>query len=330
MKYFTCFILALFFLYSCKENSVSTGEILSSDEQTLEMTDTLEENSEVSSDHFDESTQQIISFYNDVLSRMFPDRSLSVNSGDFHVPYDASLAEDIEGGGMSTSYLRVMENEVTEVGLIIYEDEHIKEEDFPQTLSMAILEPGNFLVHAQLTEIGNQAILRVSSNTSGNLDQGPFDFTYFVYATYLVNLNALHSVRSSEKDPVLSETTQQEIIEKRAPGLYGHFSGIACQEAMLENCVSDSYSLNFGFGGVVHVRQIGVYQCDLIGFFRDTENLTFLPLRYQNPGEAVDLTNLSDAPFNVPVMIDSYENNQDNVIWFKKGNRYIPQGKFAH
>lgn len=120
----------------------------------------------------------VVPFYNDLLTKMFPDRELSVIWNSDRLTYESSLAENIEGGGISLNYLRVMEYGSEYVGIIGFEvyDEMIYHNCF------AVLDQDQYLCSAKVVDIQGNAILKVTSNKSGKIDTGPYDYAYYYFA----------------------------------------------------------------------------------------------------------------------------------------------------
>lgn len=120
------------------------------------------------------SISDTIAFFNNYLVENFNDRIFQLEDNNAAFSYDISLAENIEGGGVSTHYLNVIENGVN-VGIIGFGS-------FDTTIyttCVAILSPDNFISWLRVVDVDNTAILEVYSNTSGLLAEGPFDVNYF-------------------------------------------------------------------------------------------------------------------------------------------------------
>lgn len=185
----------------------------------------------------------IVAFYNNILGHLYPNRTLSTQYEDNAITVSPDALENIEGGGMSTKYLRVVDEIDFEVGTIIYETNTSLN---PITLSIAILEEGNFLVSAMLLDINGQTVLRVSSNDSGNLDMGTSSYVYFTYDD-LIHLGPIYTKEMTgdiRPNSLLSEQEKEELIKRIAFNKEGNYSTYS-QEGMIEISKGEFISRDF-------------------------------------------------------------------------------------
>jgi len=156
------------------------------------------------------SEDSIVAFYNKILSLLYPNRSLSTQYEDSPINVSSNALEHVEGGGMSTKFLSIVEDSDLEIGAIIYET---STSPYPITLSIAILEKGNMIVSPLLIEMNGHTVLRVSSNNSGNPDMGPYDYNYFTYAESLVNLQPILTKMKLYAPPNLCLKDKESAVE---------------------------------------------------------------------------------------------------------------------
>lgn len=224
------FLNLVFILNSCqqtKERGTESDGIVSDDEVTeTDVNSATPENNPLVS-----TEDSIVAFYNNILGRLYPNRTLSTQYERNAITVSPNALENIEGGGESRKYLRVVDEIDLEVGTIIYET---NDSAYPITLSVAILEEGNFLISAILTEINGQIVLRASSNDSGNLDMGTSSYVYFNYDES-INLRPIYIKRmvgDRTRKPLLSPEEKEKIINDTASNKQNNYSTYSQEEVI--------------------------------------------------------------------------------------------------
>lgn len=222
------FLNFVLFLNSCQEKQKKNTESIKNITETTEEKKTIispEEKPHVISE------DSIVSFYNNVLGRLYPNRTLSTQYESHAITVSSSALENIEGGGESRKYLRVVDEIDLEVGTIMYE---INTSLYPITLSIAILEEGNFLVSSMLTEINGDIVLRIISNDSGNLDMEPYDYIYFIY-NESISLRPIYTkkmVYNTAPKPLLSKQEKEEAMKNIALHMQGNYPTYSQEEVI--------------------------------------------------------------------------------------------------
>jgi hypothetical protein len=117
-------------------------------------------------------------FYDNQLKELYPDRELITFWHEDRLTYESSLAENIEGGGISLNYLQVLDSGTQQVGIIGFE----LFDNVAYTNCFAVLNVGQYLCATQVIDIQGYPILEVTSNSSGNKDLGPYDYSYYYFA----------------------------------------------------------------------------------------------------------------------------------------------------
>lgn len=222
LVFFLNLVLAL---NSCQQKNNTVDESEANADEAVETTNDLTSSEEESPVISEDS---IVEFYNKVLGGLYPNRTISVQYEDRPIAVSPNALENVEGGGESRKYLRVVDEIDFEIGTIIYET---RSSPYPITLSMAILEEGYSLAFSMLTEINGSTVLRVSSNDSGNLDMGPYDFNYFSYAE-LVNLQPILTKKMVENEPDLSPKDKESAIKNISREEYDQGSRFSQDEIM--------------------------------------------------------------------------------------------------
>jgi hypothetical protein len=240
--FFLNFVLVLDSCQQTKEGTTAKSERIVSDDDVAGTDRGITPSS--SEDHSQVITEDlIVVFYNNVLGRLYPNRKLSAQYESQAITVSPDALENIEGGGMSTKYLRVVDEIDLEVGTIIYET---NTSPFPITLSIAILEEGNFLVSPLLIDINGQVVLRISSNDSGNLDMGPYDYIYFTYDDFVI-LRPIYTkkmVDETTSRPLLSVQDKEEVLKKMALNNVNNGANYS-QEEMIEVSQGEFISRDF-------------------------------------------------------------------------------------
>jgi hypothetical protein len=275
--------------------------------------------------------QFIVRFYNNVLAKMYPLRDLTVRHEQNNIPSDPSCAEDVEGGGLSRNYLTVLEDTFDEIGVIIYnlDTEYNKLAD-PFLLSMAILEPGNTLVSAGLTGDSGYTTLKISSNKSGKLSLGPYDYGYYTYNMPFVGRQPIYEIHGIEDEPQLTMIERENIIEKLSIRIYGTYSGLLCEDLDLEGCAERTFVMTLIGNGMMEISMKDQYNATLLWFMESRDSITFLPIDYFTyEGNELRIEESDLESTTVPVVFSSYEAEVDNIIHFKKGSGFIPKGKLV-
>ncbi len=278
-----------------------------------------------------EETDSTVIFYNNMLRKLYPQRELTVSNQTYELAVHPNSAEDIEGGGISRSFYEVLEGGSIRVGLIAYdEDNYHQNVDYPFTLAMAILEPGNFMVTPFLDHVEGRTVLRISSNESGQADMGPYHYTYFQYSAYLVNRSPLHTSDFLNEPPNLDGEIGKGIVEKISNHIYGDYTGMACEEAELENCVPGSYQLSLVGNGIIKILQYTGYETHLFTCMDSKDHLTVVPLDYRAfGGEDPIAEKLDLESIDIPIRWDNIGDEQDNSLEFLTGTRFLPAGRFV-
>ena len=137
----------------------------------------------------------VVPFYNDLLHKIYPDRELSVIWNSDRLSYESSLAENIEGGGISLNYLKVLEYGSEHVGIIGFEvfDEMVYNNCF------AVLDADQYLCSAKVVDIQGNAVLKVTSNKSGKIDTGPYDYAYYYFAKNDTRTTPLYVAKNKQE-----------------------------------------------------------------------------------------------------------------------------------
>ena len=207
-------ILLILFLSACSSQDNEQGEKkkiekeAEMEEESAELVDTIPESmSEENSTEKPPQEEIAVPFYNKLLSERYPNRKLKVRWNLEVLDYDQSLAEDIEGGGVSREYLRVEEYGSEHVGIIGFELVN----GSVHTTCWSVLEPDNFFCTVRIIDVNGYSVLEVTSNRSGAKDQGPYDYTYYGFNQNQDRLTPLHTISDTEEF-ILEEKDRELII----------------------------------------------------------------------------------------------------------------------
>jgi hypothetical protein len=162
-----------------KENSPVQSEFKDTTTEPVELVLVDVDNDEFSEIKVGSVENEIVApYYDDLLKQLYPDRELTTFWNEDRLSYESSLAENIEGGGISLRYIKVMETGSEHVGIIVFE----LFDNVAYTNCFSVLNTGELFCTAQVIDFQGFSILEVTSNDSGNKDLGPFDYSYYYFA----------------------------------------------------------------------------------------------------------------------------------------------------
>ncbi len=229
--------------------------------------------------------QKAIEYYTNYLRVVYSTRKFKLERSASDFKYESNdevdLAENIEGGGVSLKYLKVLENEMDWVGVIGYDFY----EEYMFTNCFAILPSGNYISSLLIVPAGYDPVLEVYSNKTGAMQEGPFDLFVYSFQGFRGRTFPLYSTTTDQVRHLTGEEQDQvkDVLSYALP--HGQYLGGLCEELEIEDALPASNQIDFGENGRLSIKMYQYFTAECYYRIATPGELTIFNTTYTEFGD---------------------------------------------